>query len=87
MKSTFEVQRDYLLLIKTIKTLLRPQGKLIFSCNKRGFHLDLSQIAFLGFEAKDLSRQTESMDFAHHRPMHHCWLLTKKNKESKQTCH
>lgn len=87
MKSTFEVQRDYLLLIKTIKTLLRPQGKLIFSCNKRGFHLDLSQIAFLGFEAKDLRRQTESMDFAHHRPMHHCWLLTKKNKEPKKPCH
>lgn len=83
MQHIFEVERDYLSLIKKIRALLRPEGKLIFSCNKRGFYPDLSQMALLGFEAKDLSMQTESIDFTRRRPMHHCWLLTKKNKSQK----
>lgn len=81
METTFDVQRDHLCLINSLKRLLRTNGTIMFSNNKRGFQMDLMRIEALGLVAKDISVQTQSTDFERHRQIHHCWLLTHTSKE------
>ena len=78
MDETFDVQRDYLFLLKHLKRLLRPQGVIMFSNNKRGFKMDLSEVEQLGLTAQDITDKTRSPDFARNRQIHNCWLLRHK---------
>ncbi|MGE4799046.1 bifunctional 23S rRNA (guanine(2069)-N(7))-methyltransferase RlmK/23S rRNA (guanine(2445)-N(2))-methyltransferase RlmL [Yersinia hibernica] len=81
METTFDVQRDHLILMKELKRLLRRQGTIMFSNNKRGFQMDLAGIAALGLEAKEITAQTQSEDFARNRQIHNCWLVTHSREE------
>ncbi|AHM74672.1 bifunctional 23S rRNA (guanine(2069)-N(7))-methyltransferase RlmK/23S rRNA (guanine(2445)-N(2))-methyltransferase RlmL [Yersinia hibernica] len=81
METTFDVQRDHLVLMKELKRLLRRQGTIMFSNNKRGFQMDLAGIAALGLEAKEITAQTQSEDFARNRQIHNCWLVTHSREE------
>lgn len=76
MEETFDVQRDHLVLMKDLKRLLRPRGTIMFSNNKRGFQMDLAGVQALGLSAKEITSQTQSADFARHRQIHNCWLIT-----------
>ncbi len=85
MANTFDVQRDHLPLMKAIKPLLRPNGTMIFSNNRHGFKIDVDGITALGLTIKEITAKTQSPDFARHRQIHHCWLITHTGEE--KLCH
>ncbi|CDG48003.1 bifunctional 23S rRNA (guanine(2069)-N(7))-methyltransferase RlmK/23S rRNA (guanine(2445)-N(2))-methyltransferase RlmL [Serratia symbiotica] len=76
MESSFDVQRDHLELMKNLQRLLRRNGTIMFSNNKRGFQMDVAGLSTLGLAAKEITAQTLSQDFARNRQIHNCWLVT-----------
>ena len=76
MEDAFDVQRDHLRLMKDLKRLLRKDGTIMFSNNKRGFRMDLDGLAELGLKAQEITQKTLSQDFARNRQIHNCWLIT-----------
>ncbi|ALB71200.1 bifunctional 23S rRNA (guanine(2069)-N(7))-methyltransferase RlmK/23S rRNA (guanine(2445)-N(2))-methyltransferase RlmL [Cronobacter muytjensii] len=81
MEETFDVQRDHLRLMKDLKRLLRRDGTIMFSNNKRGFRMDHEGLAALGLKAQDITQKTLSQDFARNRQIHNCWLVTHQTKD------
>ncbi|QHP54552.1 bifunctional 23S rRNA (guanine(2069)-N(7))-methyltransferase RlmK/23S rRNA (guanine(2445)-N(2))-methyltransferase RlmL [Pectobacterium carotovorum subsp. carotovorum] len=81
MEESFDVQRDHLELMKDLKRLLRRGGTIMFSNNKRGFQMDIAGLTALGLNAKEITAQTQSQDFARNRQIHNCWLLTHAGEE------
>ncbi|QWT41192.1 bifunctional 23S rRNA (guanine(2069)-N(7))-methyltransferase RlmK/23S rRNA (guanine(2445)-N(2))-methyltransferase RlmL [Dickeya dadantii] len=81
MDESFDVQRDHLMLMTQLKRILRPGGTIMFSNNKRGFQMDQAGLATLGLEAKEITAQTLSQDFARNRQIHNCWLLKHAGEE------
>jgi len=79
MSDTFDVQRDHLDLMQDLKRLLRPNGLIMFSNNKRGFKLDYDGLNQLGLQAKDISEQTISLDFKRNKQIHCCFLVSHLN--------
>lgn len=76
MSDTFDVQRDHLDLMVNLKRLLRPNGVIMFSNNKRGFKLDYDGLRELGLSAKDITQQTISLDFKRNKQIHCCFLIS-----------
>ena len=76
VEDSFDVQRDHLALMKDLKRLLRKDGTIMFSNNKRGFRMDLDGLAELGLKAQEITQKTLSQDFARNRQIHNCWLIT-----------
>ena len=81
MADSFDVQRDHLALMKDLKRILRRNGTIMFSNNKRGFQMDLDGLSKLGLSAKEITSQTLSQDFARNRQIHNCWLLSHAGEE------
>ncbi|MDY4384455.1 bifunctional 23S rRNA (guanine(2069)-N(7))-methyltransferase RlmK/23S rRNA (guanine(2445)-N(2))-methyltransferase RlmL [Pectobacterium brasiliense] len=81
MEESFDVQRDHLALMKDLKRLLRRGGTIMFSNNKRGFQMDTAGLTALELNAKEITAQTQSQDFARNRQIHNCWLLTHAGEE------
>ncbi|MFJ5448674.1 bifunctional 23S rRNA (guanine(2069)-N(7))-methyltransferase RlmK/23S rRNA (guanine(2445)-N(2))-methyltransferase RlmL [Pectobacterium carotovorum] len=81
MEESFDVQRDHLALMKDLKRLLRRGGTIMFSNNKRGFQMDIAGLTAQGLNAKEITAQTQSQDFARNRQIHNCWLLTHAGEE------
>lgn len=81
MEESFDVQRDHLELMKDLKRLLRKNGTVMFSNNKRGFKMDFAGLAALGLVANEITAKTQSQDFARNRQIHNCWLITHAGKE------
>ncbi|HGJ5859166.1 MAG TPA: bifunctional 23S rRNA (guanine(2069)-N(7))-methyltransferase RlmK/23S rRNA (guanine(2445)-N(2))-methyltransferase RlmL [Arsenophonus nasoniae] len=81
MNTTFDVQRDHINLMMQIKRLLRPDGTVVFSNNKRGFKMDMAGITQLGLTAKEITQQTISLDFTRNRQIHNCWLIGHADEE------
>jgi 23S rRNA (guanine2445-N2)-methyltransferase / 23S rRNA (guanine2069-N7)-methyltransferase len=79
MDSTWDVQRDYLDLIKDALTCLNTKGNIFFSNNLRQFKLDETSINQLGLKVTDLTKQTIPEDFQRNPKIHHCWLLSKED--------
>ncbi len=75
------MQRDHLRLMKDLKRLLRRDGTIMFSNNKRGFKMDHEGLAALGLKAQDITQKTLSQDFARNRQIHNCWLVTHQTKD------
>ena len=75
MESTFDVQRDHLILLGHLKRLLAPEGTLVFSNNKRHFKMDMDGVADLGLEVQNISKQTLPKDFERNPQIHNCWLI------------
>ncbi|MBF9000468.1 bifunctional 23S rRNA (guanine(2069)-N(7))-methyltransferase RlmK/23S rRNA (guanine(2445)-N(2))-methyltransferase RlmL [Vibrio nitrifigilis] len=78
MEQTFDVQRDHLNVFTHLKRLLRPDGTIVFSNNKRHFKMDLDGLAELGLEATNISSQTLPMDFGRNKQIHNCWIVKHK---------
>jgi len=76
MENSFDVQRDHLELMKNLQRLLRHNGTIMFSNNKRGFQMHVAALSALGLAAKEITAQTLSQDFARNRQIHNCWLVT-----------
>lgn len=72
MKGVFDVQRDHTDLIQHCLTLLNPQGKLIFSTNKRQFKMKYECDG--NNKGKEITHQTIPMDFRN-KKIHRCYLF------------
>jgi 23S rRNA (guanine2445-N2)-methyltransferase / 23S rRNA (guanine2069-N7)-methyltransferase len=73
MEDSFDVQRDHGPLIRSTMKVLRPQGVMYFSNNRRGFRLDESLED--EFDCVDISRETLDPDFQRNPNIHRCWAI------------
>lgn len=73
MNDSFDVQRDHPELVRQAMAVLRKEGCLYFSNNRRGFALDESLAA--EFACEDITAKTLPPDFQRHRKIHCCWRI------------
>ena len=81
MDRVFDVQTDYIELLRDCADLLKDHGKIIFSTNYRKFKFDESLLIgtkLADMEIIDITEQTIPEDFARNRKIHQCWTLSKK---------
>ncbi len=76
MRSTFDVQRDHVSLLKNTGRLLTPHGVLLFSNNRRQFKLNQADLPELQIE--NISRATLPKDFERNPKIHHCWKIQRQ---------
>jgi len=72
MQGSLDVQRDQLALLGKSVALLAPEGRLVFSNNRKGFRLDPAAER-LG-RVEEITARTVPPDFGRQRP-HRCWLV------------
>lgn len=77
MDDDFEVEKDQVFLIKHCLRLLKPDGVLYFSNNKRKFKLSDEAIAMAAII--DITDKTIPLDFRDTK-IHHCYKITHKKK-------
>ena len=75
MENSWDVQRDHIKLMSRLKRILRTDGSIVFSNNKRGFKMDFSGLAQLGLYATEISAKTLPLDFERNKQIHNCWLI------------
>ena len=78
MEDSWDVQRDHIKLMTNLKRILRPNGTIVFSNNKRGFKMDFAKLEELGLSAVEISHKTLPLDFERNKQIHNCWLMTLK---------
>lgn len=76
MAQSFDVQRDHVPLVRDAMALLRENGRLYFSNNRRGFKLapEIRE----EFDCEDISAATIDVDFQRNRRIHCCWRLQRR---------
>lgn len=79
MDDDFDVQNDHVALIEGCVELLAHGGKLIFSCNRRGFKLDDSITERFG--VTDITHKTLAEDFKNKtgKPIHVCFEIRRSD--------
>ena len=78
MEDSWDVQRDHIKLMRNLKRILRPNGTIVFSNNKRGFKMDFDALDELGLSAVEISAKTLPLDFERNKQIHNCWIVTMK---------
>ena len=78
MEDSWDVQRDHIKLMTNLKRILRPNGTIVFSNNKRGFKMDFAKLEELGLSSVEISHKTLPLDFERNKQIHNCWLVTLK---------
>lgn len=73
MSGSFDVQRDHPELVRRAMDVVRGQGHLYFSNNRRGFRLD--ETLKDEFNCEEITPQTLAPDFQRHSNIHCCWLM------------
>jgi 23S rRNA (cytosine1962-C5)-methyltransferase/23S rRNA (guanine2445-N2)-methyltransferase / 23S rRNA (guanine2069-N7)-methyltransferase len=75
MLQDFEVEKDQVFLVESCMKLLKPEGTLYFSNNKRKFKIadEISE----KYSVKNITPQTIPIDF-HDQKIHHCFEIKKK---------
>jgi len=63
MEDSWDVQRDHIKLMRNLKRILRSNGTIVFSNNKRGFKMDFDALDELGLSAVEISAKTLPLDF------------------------
>ena len=76
MQGTFDVQRDHVALLEAGLRLLKDDGLLIFSNNRRRFKMDHEALAQASIE--DISRATLPKDFERNPRIHNCWRIRRR---------
>jgi 23S rRNA (guanine2445-N2)-methyltransferase / 23S rRNA (guanine2069-N7)-methyltransferase len=76
MEGSFDVQRDHAELVRAAMGVLREEGVLYFSNNRRGFKLDPEIAA--DFLCEDISAATLDPDFRRSTKIHRCWRITRR---------
>jgi 23S rRNA G2069 N7-methylase RlmK/C1962 C5-methylase RlmI len=74
MSRSFNVDDDYVDLVKSCIKLLRPGGKLLFSCNSRKFKLDPTQFSDK-INIEEITHLTTPEDFKGQSP-HRSWVFS-----------
>ncbi|HDR1920876.1 TPA: bifunctional 23S rRNA (guanine(2069)-N(7))-methyltransferase RlmK/23S rRNA (guanine(2445)-N(2))-methyltransferase RlmL [Pasteurella multocida] len=75
MEDSWDVQRDHIKLMTQLKRILRPNGTIVFSNNKRGFKMDVEGLEALGLSAVDITAKTLPLDFERNKQIHNCWVV------------
>ncbi|ARB74847.1 TPA: bifunctional 23S rRNA (guanine(2069)-N(7))-methyltransferase RlmK/23S rRNA (guanine(2445)-N(2))-methyltransferase RlmL [Pasteurella multocida] len=75
MEDSWDVQRDHIKLMTQLKRILRPNGTIVFSNNKRGFKMDVEGLETLGLSAVDITAKTLPLDFERNKQIHNCWVV------------
>ena len=78
MEDSWDVQRDHIKLMTNLKRILRSNGTIVFSNNKRGFKMDFAKLEELGLSAVEISHKTLPLDFERNKQIHNCWLVRLK---------
>ena len=78
MEDSWDVQRDHIKLMRNLKRILRSNGTIVFSNNKRGFKMDFEALDELGLSAVEISAKTLPLDFERNKQIHNCWFVTMK---------
>ncbi|AFI46139.1 bifunctional 23S rRNA (guanine(2069)-N(7))-methyltransferase RlmK/23S rRNA (guanine(2445)-N(2))-methyltransferase RlmL [Pasteurella multocida] len=78
MEDSWDVQRDHIKLMTQLKRILRPNGTIVFSNNKRGFKMDVEGLETLGLSAVDITAKTLLLDFERNKQIHNCWVVRLK---------
>lgn len=73
MSESFDIQRDHNALVRSAMAVLRPDGQLYFSNNRRGFKLD-AQLA-QDFQCEDITAATLDPDYQRNAKIHCCWRI------------
>lgn len=81
MEDTWDVQRDHVKLLTMVGRCLAPNGKVIFSNNKRRFKIDKAALEEAGWSIKDISAQSLPEDFKRNPNIHVCFELFKRVDE------
>ncbi len=76
MDKTFDVQRDHIDVMTHLKRILKPDGVIVFSNNKRHFKMDMTALDQLSLTANNISDKTLPIDFSRNKHIHNCWLVT-----------
>lgn len=76
MDEAFDIQQDYVQLIRNATALLAPDGMLYFSTNFRRFKMD--EEALTGLVIADISAKTIPEDFKRDSKIHHCWRISQR---------
>ncbi|MBN6710585.1 bifunctional 23S rRNA (guanine(2069)-N(7))-methyltransferase RlmK/23S rRNA (guanine(2445)-N(2))-methyltransferase RlmL [Haemophilus haemoglobinophilus] len=75
MEDSWDVQRDHIKLMANLKRILRTNGTVVFSNNKRGFKMDMEGLQELGLSAVEISAKTLPLDFERNKQIHNCWIV------------
>ncbi|HDR1415767.1 TPA: bifunctional 23S rRNA (guanine(2069)-N(7))-methyltransferase RlmK/23S rRNA (guanine(2445)-N(2))-methyltransferase RlmL [Pasteurella multocida] len=75
MEDSWDVQRDHIKLMTQLKRILRPNGTIVFSNNKRGFKMDVEGLETLGLSVVDITAKTLPLDFERNKQIHNCWVV------------
>ncbi|HIF5500759.1 bifunctional 23S rRNA (guanine(2069)-N(7))-methyltransferase RlmK/23S rRNA (guanine(2445)-N(2))-methyltransferase RlmL [Pasteurella multocida] len=78
MEDSWDVQRDHIKLMSNLKRILRPNGTIVFSNNKRGFKMDVEGLETIGLSAVDITAKTLPLDFERNKQIHNCWVVRLK---------
>ena len=73
MQNTMDIQRDHVEIVEATMALLKPNGVLFFSNNKKNFKLDSSLTS--QFDVKNITKQTIPKDFERYNHIHQCWII------------
>ncbi|WP_374027671.1 class I SAM-dependent methyltransferase [Bdellovibrio bacteriovorus] len=72
MDDTFEVERDQEFLVESCMNMLRPEGILYFSNNKRKFKISLAVLS--KYKVKEITAESIPQDF-HDKKIHNCFEI------------
>lgn len=78
MVDSFEVERDQTQLVEACMRVLKKNGVLYFSCNKRTFKIAPEILE--KYQVKNITKDTIPMDF-HDQKIHHCFEIVFKTIE------
>lgn len=73
-RDIWDVQRDHVQLLASLRPLLRDGFEVIFSTNFRRFRLDEGALHECGYQSREITRQTIPEDFRNSR-VHRAWEL------------
>ncbi|KFZ29733.1 50S rRNA methyltransferase [Pseudidiomarina atlantica] len=76
MHDVLDIQRDHVMLLKLAARLLKDDGVILFSNNKRKFKLDEEGLAEAFLRAENWTERSISTDFARHKGIHHLFKVT-----------
>ena len=74
MDQFFDIQKDYIFLLKQALRLLNHEGEIFFSTNLRSFKFD--EEIFPDCQIFDITKKTLPIDF-HNEKIHKCWKIKK----------